>query len=153
MLRLASSLAEGIIFSRGCSKGYLRDSVSQVRRHSEKQIALVAVVDCCVQGDNRVAKTRLARRVLPMLLRPSRGELMCTKAGLDPRLPLRLGAMSEEEAVDELLADNKILEFGVAGDPSTCKAEIQEFLSTGVDGLALVSKDHQEILQASPRLL
>lgn len=151
MLNAAAKIGDGVIFTFGASAGYLRDAVKLVR-DINKRLELVAPVACFINEDRSTAKSMLAEDTFQYLTRPGRGELMFKQSGLPAKLPAQLREIGKDAAIRELLIDDRILEFGIAGTSEDCEAQISAMFNLGIDGVVLMPKSNDEFERILPTI-
>ena len=162
-LRLAGSIADGVLLNAYAPAGYVKYAVGEVREAATKagrdadsvDIACMLVVR--PTDEPAAARGRLKQRVASLLAEPHVGEIMLDKGGFDPSIlgPLRASVADDGgKSALRLITDEMIDAFYVLGPTTRCVERIVEYREAGVDLPLLLPRlrDFRQVAELSQRL-
>jgi 5,10-methylenetetrahydromethanopterin reductase len=141
-LRLAGSIADGVLLNAYTPASYVRYAVAQVRQAAQEMgrdpdsvdIACMLVVR--LTDDPGRLRRGLKERLVRLLAEPQVGEVLLDKGGFDSSILKPLRALVEQnhdkEAVD-LVTDEMVEAFYLVGPAAHCRERIAEYREAGVD--------------------
>ena len=141
-LRLAGSIADGVLLNAYTPTGYVRYAVQEVRNAAREagrdpqSIDIACMLVVRLTEDPERIWPSLKQRLVRLLEEPQVGEILLEKGGFDPSIlgPLRDSAKKDggQEAVG-LVSDEMVDSFYLVGPPSRCKERIAEYREAGVE--------------------
>jgi 5,10-methylenetetrahydromethanopterin reductase len=157
-LRLAGTVADGVILNAYVPTGYVRYAVREIReaarqagRHPET-IDITCMLVVRLTPDAGALIPGLKQRLVRLLAEPHVGEILLAQGGFDADIlkPLRAAASHTDAAVVELISDDMVEAFYLIGDTATCRARIAEYRAAGVDAPLLLPRleDYMQVADA-----
>ena len=142
MLQLAGEVADGVIFTAGCSLKYVKSAIDNIKMGARKvgrdlsDIDIAALLICSVHSDSKKAKDATRELVALLLARPGRARLMLEEEKLNEKL---LCLIKKEVCKGNLkkastyLTESMIESVTVSGTPQECRQKIQEFIHAKIN--------------------
>jgi 5,10-methylenetetrahydromethanopterin reductase len=158
-LRLAGSVADGVLLNAYVPPAYVRYAVEEVRNAAQAAGRDPHTVDIACMLVVRLTDDRagmiptLKQRVVRLLDEPHVGEILLEKGGFDPGIlqPLRKTVKSDgEKAAVHLITDAMVDAFYLVGPADYCKARIEEYRKAGVDSPLLLPRleEYRKVAEA-----
>mgnify|MGYP001181704291 FL=1 len=158
MLKLAAEIADGVLFSIVSSPGFIENALKLVaehrRRSSKRRTAIdsASLISCAVAEDSDRARDKVKPIIASVLTRPGRGEYLLERTGMDPNI---VGALqkglerNQPQRIRELIDDELVDNFSIAGTPDECRAGLKRFRDKGLKlpVLVPVSGEYQMVIE------
>jgi 5,10-methylenetetrahydromethanopterin reductase len=141
-LRLAGTLADGVLLNAYVPTDYVRYAVAEVRRAARaagrdpQAITIACMLVVRLSDDPERLWPSLKQRLVRLLAEPYVGEILLEKGGFDPGLlvPLRAAAaQGDEKAARHFVSEAMVEAFYLVGSAARCSARINEYCAAGVD--------------------
>ncbi len=157
-LRLAGTVADGVILNAYVPTGYVRYAVREIReaarqagRHPET-IDITCMLVVRLTPDAGALMPGLKQRLVRLLAEPHVGEILLAQGGFDTDIlkPLRTAASHTGANTAQLISDDMVEAFYLIGDDATCRARIAEYRAAGVDAPLLLPRleDYMQVADA-----
>ena len=158
-LRLAGSIADGVLLNAYTPTGYVKYAVEEVRKAAQEagrdphSIDIACMLVVRPTDDPKTTWSSLKQRVVRLLEELHVGEILLEKGGFDSSIlgPLRALAKKDggQSAVG-LVSDEMVDSFYLVGGWSRCKAHIAEYREAGVDLPLLLPRleDYSRVAQS-----
>jgi 5,10-methylenetetrahydromethanopterin reductase len=141
-LRLAGTIADGVLLNAYVPPAYVRYAVQEIRQAAQEagrdpqaiDIACMLVVRPTDDPDS--LHPTLKQRVVRLLEEPYVGEILLEKGGFDPAILPSLRAAAAKDGGKEaskLISDEMVEAFYVLGPAERCKERIAAYRQAGVD--------------------
>ena len=157
-LRLAGTIADGVILNAYVPTGYVRYAVREIREAARqagrdpKAIDITCMLVVRLTPDAGAIIPGLKQRLVRLLAEPYVGEILLAQGGFDPGIlePLRDAASRADAAAVELVSDDMVEAFYLIGDAAACRARIADYLDAGVDAPLLLPRleDYMQVVEA-----
>ena len=157
-LRLAGTIADGVILNAYVPTGYVRYAVREIREAARqagrdpKVIDITCMLVVRLTPDAGAIIPGLKQRLVRLLAEPYVGEILLAQGGFDPGIlePLRGAASRSDAAAVELVSDDMVEAFYLVGDAATCRARIADYRDAGVDAPLLLPRleDYVRVVEA-----
>ena len=157
-LRLAGTIADGVILNAYVPTGYVRYAVREIREAARqagrdpKAIDITCMLVVRLAPDAGAIIPGLKQRLVRLLAEPYVGEILLAQGGFDPGIlePLRGAASRSDAAAVELVSDDMVEAFYLVGDAATCRARIADYRDAGVDAPLLLPRleDYMRVVEA-----
>ena len=158
-LRLAGTLADGVLLNAYVPPAYVRYAVQEVREAARaagrdpQAIDIACMLVVRLTDDLGQMLPSLKQRLVRLLEEPYVGEILLDKGGFDPALlgPLRAAAAQGRQAEAVHLVSEAMVEaFYLAGTAAHCRARLAEYRAAGVDLPLLLPRleDYQAAVEA-----
>jgi len=141
-LRLAGTVADGVLLNAYVPPGYVRYAVQEVREAARaagrdpQAIDIACMLIVRLTNDLGQMLPSLKQRLVRLLEEPYVGEILLDKGGFDPAIlgALRTAAAQGRQAEAASLVSEAMVEaFYLAGTASQCCARVAEYRAAGVD--------------------
>jgi 5,10-methylenetetrahydromethanopterin reductase len=132
-LALAAEIADGVHCSVLASPAHVRRVRAAAARRDRRGFAVIAYLPMAVSDDRRQARAWM-RPLLARYLGVLHGQSILADAGLDPARtqPFRDALAAGADAAD-LVTDDLIDPFAVAGTPADCRTALARWAGAGLD--------------------
>lgn len=157
-LRLAGTIADGVILNAYVPTGYVRYAVREIREAARqagrdpKAIDITCMLVVRLTPDAGAIIPGLKQRLVRLLAEPYVGEILLAQGGFDPGIlgPLRDAASRADAAAVELVSDDMVEAFYLIGDAAACRARIADYRDAGVDAPLLLPRleDYMQVVEA-----
>ena len=157
-LRLAGTIADGVILNAYVPTGYVRYAVREIREAARqagrdpKAIDITCMLVVRLTPDAGAIIPGLKQRLVRLLAEPYVGEILLAQGGFDPGIlePLRGAASRADPAAVELVSDDMVEAFYLVGDAAACRARIADYRDAGVDAPLLLPRleDYMQVVEA-----
>jgi 5,10-methylenetetrahydromethanopterin reductase len=157
-LRLAGSVADGVLLNAYVPTAYVRYAVAEVRKAASAagrdpdaiDIACMLVVR--LTDDPERIWMSLKQRLVRLLAEPHVGEILLEKGGFDPAIlsPLRAAEHDHDQDAVHLISDAMVESFYLVGSAAQCKARIAEYRQAGVEQVLLLPRlnEYRQVAEA-----
>src|SRR5262252_2626889 len=141
-LRLAGTVADGVLLNAYVPSGYVRYAVQEVREAARaagrdpQAIDIACMLVVRLTDDLGQMLPSLQQRLVRLLEEPYVGEILLDKGGFDPAIlgALRTAAAQGRQAEAASLVSEAMVEaFYLAGTASQCRVRVAEYRAAGVD--------------------
>ena len=148
-LRLAGTVADGVLLNAYSPVEYVKWAVQEVRQAAKQAGRDPSAVDIAcmlvmrLTDDPAAIWDSLKERIVRLLAEPHVGEVLLDKGGFDSTIlgPLRASFARDGGAgAQGLISDEMVESFYVVGDSSKCAARIGEYRMAGVDAPLLLPR-------------
>jgi len=141
-LRLAGTIADGVLLNAYVPPAYVRYAVAEIHQAAQEagrdpqSIDIACMLVLRLTDDPESLRPGLKQRIVRLLEEPYVGEILLEKGGFDPGIlaPLRASVARNggKEAVS-LISDDMVESFYLIGPAARCKERIAEYRQAGVD--------------------
>ena len=141
-LRLAGTIADGVLLNAYTPTGYVRYAVKEVREAAEKagrdpdSIDIACMLVVRLTDDPASIWSGLKQRIARLLEEPRVGEILLEKGGFDGSIlgPLRAAGQKADagQSAASLISDEMVDSFYLVGGESRCKDRIAQYREAGV---------------------
>lgn len=141
-LRLAGTVADGVLLNAYVPSAYVRYAVHEVREAARaagrdpQTIDIACMLVVRLTNDLEQLLPSLQQRLVRLLTEPSVGEILLAKGGFDPAIlaPLRSAVAQGRQAEAVSLVSAAMVEaFYLAGTAAHCRQRLAEYRAAGVD--------------------
>ena len=141
-LRLAGTIADGVLLNAYTPTAYVRYAVEEVRKAAQEagrdpdSIDIACMLVVRLTDDPESIWSNLKQRIVRLLEEPQVGEILLEKGGFDPSIlgPLRASAKRDGgQGAVGLISDEMVDSFYLVGPASRCKERIAEYREAGVE--------------------
>jgi 5,10-methylenetetrahydromethanopterin reductase len=158
-LRLAGTLADGVLLNAYVPTEYVRYAVTEVHQAAQmagrdpRTIAIACMLVVRLLDDPQRLWTGLKQRLGRLLAEPYVGEILLEKGGFDPGvLPMLRSAVEqrkEPEAIS-LVSDDMVEAFYLVGTAAHCRERIAAYRQAGVEQALLLPRleDYGKVVEA-----
>jgi len=147
-LELAAEIADGVHCSVLASPAHVRRVRAAASERDRRAFAVVAYLPMAVSDDRREARAWL-RPLLARYLGVLHGQSILADAGLDPARtqPFRdaLAAGAGPTPGADLVTDDLVDAFAVAGTPADCRAALARWAEAGLDAAIAIVPDGADL--------
>lgn len=157
-LRLAGTVADGVILNAYVPTGYVRYAVREIRDAARQAgrdpeaIDITCMLVVRLTPDAEALMPGLKQRLVRLLAEPHVGEILLAQGGFDADIlkPLRAAASHTDAGVAELISDDMVEAFYLVGDAATCRTRIADYRAAGVDAPLLLPRleDYMQVADA-----
>ena len=158
-LRLAGSVADGVLLNAYVPRGYVRYAVGEVRKAAQESgrnpgaIDIACMLPVRLTGDPSAIWPGLKQRIVRLLAERHVGEILLEKGGFDTSILGALRASAEKDGGQEaagLISDDMVESFYLVGSADLCKGRISEYREAGVDLPLLLPRldDYREVAES-----
>jgi 5,10-methylenetetrahydromethanopterin reductase len=157
-LRLAGTVADGVLLNAYTPTAYVRYAVQEVRRAAQAvgrdpaAVTIACMLIVRLTDDLERLRPSLKQRLVRLLAEPYVGEILLDKGGFDPTIlgPLRAAAQQDSPAAVSLVSDAMVEAFYLAGTQAQCTARLEEYCAAGVDVPLLLPRleDYAGVVEA-----
>ena len=140
-LRLAGSLADGVLLNAYVPAAYVRWAVAEIRAAAEAAgrdpaaIEITCMLPIRLTADPASIWPALKERIVRLLAEAQVGEILLSKGGFDASILPELRALEtagNKAAASRLVTDEMVEAFYVAGTGKRCRGRIEEYRRAGV---------------------
>lgn len=147
-LRLAGTIADGVILNAYVPTNYVRYAVREIREAARQAgrdpeaIDITCMLVVRLTADAEAVIPGLKQRLVRLLAEPHVGEILLTQGGFDADIlkPLRAAASRSDTTAVELISNDMVEAFYLVGDAETCRARIADYRAAGVDAPLLLPR-------------
>ena len=140
-LRLAGTVADGVLLNAYVPPAYVRYAVGEIERaakaagRSAGAIDIACMMPVRLTDDPSPILPDLKKRIVRLLAEPHIGEVLLDKGGFDSAIlgPLREAAERGSPAATSLISDEMVHAFYVVGGEQRCREQIAAYREAGVD--------------------
>ena len=141
-LRLAGTIADGVLLNAYVPTSYVRYAAEEVRQAAKEagrdpsSIDIACMLIVRLTDDPDSLRLSLKQRIVRLLAEPHVGEILLEKGGFDSSILKPLRASTEKDSGKEAvsLVSNEMVEsFYLVGSAARCKERIAEYRQAGVD--------------------
>ncbi|MCE2463218.1 MAG: LLM class flavin-dependent oxidoreductase [Dehalococcoidia bacterium] len=141
-LRLAGTVADGVLLNAYTPTAYVRYAVNEVRRAAEeagrdpRSVDIACMLTTRLTDDAESIWPSLKQRIVRLLAEPQVGEILLEKGGFDQSIlaPVRASDKSDDgKYAATLISDDMVESFYLVGSEERCKERIVEYREAGVD--------------------
>ena len=141
-LRLAGTIADGVLLNAYTPTAYVRYAVKEVRQAAEeagrdpRSVDIACMLTVRLTDDADGIWPGLKQRIVRLLAEPQVGEILLEKGGFDPSILAQLRASEESDDgkhAATLISDDVVESFYLVGREERCKERIAEYREAGVD--------------------
>ena len=151
-LALAAEVADGVHCSVLASPAHVRRVRAATSSRARADFRVIAYVLVAVSDDRAQARAWV-RPLIARYLGVLHGQSILADAGLDPARTQRFrDALVARHAAADLVTDDLVDTFAVAGTPAECRAALARWAEAGLDAVVAVVPDTTDIARQLERL-
>jgi 5,10-methylenetetrahydromethanopterin reductase len=151
-LTLAAEVGDGVHCSILASPAHVRRVRSATSARSRGEFAVISYVPVAISDDPAEAR-ELVRPLIAHYLGLLHGQSILSDAGLDAARtqPFREAVLSGRMPID-LVTDDMVDTFAIAGTPSECRAALAPWAKAGLDGIVAVVPGRADLVRQMERI-
>ena len=141
-LRLAGTIADGVLLNAYTTTGYVRYAVEEVRKAAQQagrdpdSVVIACMLVIRPSEEPESIWDGLKQRIVRLLAEPYVGEVLLEKGGFDPSILESLRALASKnggKAARSLITDDMVEAFYLVGPAARCMERVAEYRDAGVD--------------------